>query len=278
MSADFEVVWEVEPVTEPDRSALAAGLAIGAAVTDRFLVPDNPTARPAVSSLVVAREVQRVGGDPTVCLNARDRNLLGLRRDLLTAAWHDLDDFLFVHGDAPAIGERAGGLTVRTMLDVCHDVAPGARVGVSARLGRLPAWKRDADRLFVQVSWSIEDLLRWRESTDFDGDVYPAVLVVPSAAMARRLSLRLPELRVPDALIEAVALERTAGVDWACRFVEDVRASGAFAGVHLIAGVRGPDVAARLSTAGLGTRRALADPATGRRGRPPRVRAPDPAA
>lgn len=35
------------------------------------------------------------------CLNARDRNLPGLRRDLLTAAAYGVDQFLFVNGDKP---------------------------------------------------------------------------------------------------------------------------------------------------------------------------------
>lgn len=250
MSRPFEILWELEPVTRPDRSAVAGRIATGAAITDRFLVPDNPTARAAVSSLTVAREVRRAGGEPTACLNARDRNLLGLRRDLLTAAWHGVDDLLFVHGDDPSVGERTGGLTVRAMVGECRGLLPGARIGLTTRIGPLAAWKRDADRLLVQVSWSLDDLLRWQDGLDYDGDVLPAVLVVPSAAMARRLSERLPELRVPDALVDAVDRDGHAGVDWACHFIADLADSGAFAGVHLIAGVRGPEVAARLTAMG----------------------------
>jgi len=276
MTGPFEVVWELEAVTRPDRSAVAERVATGSAVTRRFLVPDNPTARAAVSSLAVAREVQRAGGDPTVCLNARDRNLLGLRRDLLTAAWHDVDEFLFVYGDEPEVGDRASGLAVRSMVAECRDVLPDARVAVTARLGRLPLWKQDADRLFVQVAWSSEDLLRWRDSIDFDRDVLPAVLVVPSAAMARRLSARLPQLAVPDELVAAVGVDPRAGVDWACRLVAELRASGAFAGVHLIAGVRGPEVADRLTAMGIGSDPTTAHPAT--QPRPHLVPVPDPAA
>ena len=272
-SGPVEVVWELEPVARPDRSTVAERVGIGAEVTNQFLVPDNPTARAAVSSLAVAREVRRAGGDAIACLNARDRNLLGLRRDLLTAAWDDVDDFLFVHGDDPDVGERASGLTVRSMLAECRDALPDARIGVTARLGRLPAWKRDADRVLVQVSWSVEDLVRWRDDHDIESDVYPAVLVVPSAAMARRLSARLPQLAVPDPLIDAVEHDRLAGVAWAGRFVAELRETGAFAGVHVIAGVRGPEMAACLTAVGLGDP-AAAHPATRRR---PHLRpVPDP--
>ena len=40
------------------------------------------------------------------------------------------------------------------------------------RCGRLPAWKRDADRLFTQVSFSVDRLTEWRSTIDFDGPIY----------------------------------------------------------------------------------------------------------
>jgi len=94
--------------------------------------------------------------------------------------------------------------------------------------------------------------------------------------MARRLSARLPQLAVPDDLVAAVEADPRAGVDRACHLVADLQASGAFAGVHLIAGVRGPEVADRLTAMGLGT-----DPTTAHRATRPRphlVPVPDPAA
>ena len=42
-----------------------------------------------------------MGGRSIACLNARDRNLLGLQRDLLTAAAYGVNQFLFVYGDEP---------------------------------------------------------------------------------------------------------------------------------------------------------------------------------
>ena len=57
-----------------------------------------------------------MGGRSIACLNARDRNLLGFRRDLLTAAAYGVDQFLFVYGDRPSIGARTGQLTVRSMI------------------------------------------------------------------------------------------------------------------------------------------------------------------
>ena len=52
-----------------------------------------------MSSVVVADEVQAMGGRSIACINGRDRNLLGLRRDVLTAAAYGVSEFLLVYGD-----------------------------------------------------------------------------------------------------------------------------------------------------------------------------------
>src|SRR6516164_5034729 len=81
------------------------------------LIPDNHIGRATISSVAVAHEVELMGGRAIACLNARDRNLLGLRRDLLTAAAYGVDQFLFVYGDRPSAGSRTGQLTVRSMVE-----------------------------------------------------------------------------------------------------------------------------------------------------------------
>ncbi|QXC59670.1 hypothetical protein KSP35_14915 [Aquihabitans sp. G128] len=242
----FDVIWEVDPPVRPDLGPLHAQLDVVRDVATAVLVPDNHTGRATVSSIAVAERVNASGAHAIACLNARDRNLLGLRRDLLTCMVGGVDDLLLVYGDEPEVGERAPGVTVRSMLEECRSHRDDLRVGVTSRLGPLPAWKREAHQLFVQVSWSIDELLRWRETVAFDGPIHPAVLVVPSAAMARRLSARVPELRVPEAWIDAVAADPAAGVELAAELVEQIRTSGAFAGVHLVAGVRHRELAARL--------------------------------
>jgi 5,10-methylenetetrahydrofolate reductase len=182
----------------------------------------------------------------TACLNARDRNLLGLRRDLLTCTYDGVDDVLLVFGDEPDIGTRASDLTVRAMVEECRLQAPHLRVSVATALRPVPAWKRSADRLFVQVSYDVDALLRWRDGLDFEGPVVPAVLVVPSSAMARRLAARVPDLRVPDAWLDAIDVDPSAGVELAADLVEQIVETGAFDGVHIIAGRRHREAAARL--------------------------------
>jgi len=249
----FSIVCEVEPATRPDLMHVRHQIGVMSRIAQAFLIPDNHLGRATVSSIAVAHEVGLMGGRAIACLNARDRNVLGFRRDLLTAAAYGVDDFLFVYGDRPESGSRSDDLTVRSMLDEARRFAADAelaprplRLGVTSGLRPLPAWKRDADFLFVQIGFSVEALLRWRAAVDFDGPVFAGVLAPASAAMARKLSKAIPELAVPDSLLVALDADRDAGVDFACRMVSDIRDSGAFEGVHLVPVSRYREVAARL--------------------------------
>src|SRR3954470_3858273 len=112
----FGIVCEIEPATRPDLMRVRHQIGVLSKVASAFLIPDNHIGRATVSSIAVAHEVAQMGGRAIACLNARDRNLLGFRRDLLTAAAYGVEEFLFVYGDRPASGRRTGELTVRSMI------------------------------------------------------------------------------------------------------------------------------------------------------------------
>src|SRR5438045_7572397 len=76
------------------------------------------------------------------------------------------------------------------------------RIGVTSGLRPLPSWKRDADFLFSQVSFSAPELFDWRASIDFDGPVYAGVIVVAGAPMARQLSRDIAQLAIPSPIID----------------------------------------------------------------------------
>jgi methylenetetrahydrofolate reductase (NADPH) len=252
-SSGFEVICEVEPATKPDLMHVRHQIGVLSRVSSRFLIPDNHIGRATVSSIAVAHEVALMGGRSIACLNARDRNVLGFRRDLLTAAAYGVSDFLFVYGDRPESGSRSDDLTVRKMIAEARSFTGGApheraafRVGVTSGLRPVPTWKQDADFLFAQVTYSVPQLLEWRSALNFPGPVYAGVMVIASAPMARKLTSDIPQLAVPDHFIAAVERDRNAGVELACSLVEQIRDSGAFDGVHLIPVSRYRDIAARL--------------------------------
>jgi methylenetetrahydrofolate reductase (NADPH) len=250
----FEVVCEIEPATTPDLTRVRHQIGVMTPVASSFLIPDNHIGRATVSSVAVAHEVQAMGGRAVACLNARDRNLLGFERDLLTAAAYGVEEFLFVYGDKPSSGGRTSELTVRSMIEharAATEATPFAgtrpfRLGATTRLTSVPAWKQAADFLFVQVSFSLDRLLAWRETIDPGGEVYAGVMVVASAAMARRLVATAPDIDIPEPLIAAAGSDSDAGVDAAVELVDGIRASGAFDGVHLVPVSRYRQVAARL--------------------------------
>jgi 5,10-methylenetetrahydrofolate reductase len=253
MPGEFQVICEVEPAVRSELMHVRHQIGVLSKVATAFLIPDNHLGRATVSSVAVAHEVSQMGGRAIACLNARDRNLLGLRRDLLTAAAYGVDEFLFVYGDRPASGVRSGDLTVRSMLSearsfpVNQDKAAGRfRVGVTSGLVPLPRWKREADFLFAQVGFSVDRLLEWRSSIDFDGGVFAGVMVVASASMARKLSVDVPQLAVPEEVIRQIDRDPNAGIDLACSLVVQNRDSGRFDGVHLIPVSRYREVASRL--------------------------------
>lgn len=235
----------------PDLTRVRHQIATLSQVAGAFLIPDNHLGRATVSSIAVAHEVELMGGQAIACMNARDRNVLGFQRDLLTAAAYGVNEFLFVYGDRPESGSRSDDLTVRSMLAEARRFAERApvdrpfRVGVTSGLAPLPEWKRRADFLFAQVSFSVKRLIEWRSSIEFDGPVFAGVMVVPSVAMARKLSTDFPQLAVPDQVVDRLAAGQS-GVDIALDLVGDIRDSRAFDGVHLVPINRYREIALRL--------------------------------
>src|SRR5262249_25552554 len=148
-----------------------------APVADAFLVPDNHIGRATVSSIAVAHEVDAMGARAIACLNARDRNVLGMRRDLLTAAAYGVDEFLCVYGDQPAAGARVAQLSVRDMMREVRTFDTGRtfRVGVASGLRPIPAWKHEADFCFVQIGFDLDALFRWRDEVSFTDAIYAGV-------------------------------------------------------------------------------------------------------
>ena len=250
-SDSLKILCELEPATKPDLRHVRRQVALLDGVTDAYLVPDNHLGRATVSSIAVAGEVASLGGSSVACLNSRDRNVLGFRRDLLTAAAYGVDSFLFVHGDEPSEGTRSTDLTVGKMLKAAHEFEDCAfRVGVTGRVGApLPRWKRTADFLLVQMSFDIEVLARWRADLDFDGPVFAGVLVLSSAKMARNIATAVPEVQIPESLIQALETDPDAGVEHTLRMIEELRRVKVVEGVHLVPVTRVVQVAERLRQA-----------------------------
>jgi 5,10-methylenetetrahydrofolate reductase len=249
-----EILCEVEPPRTPDLTRLREQIAVLAPVVDSFLVPDNHLGAATVSSIATAREVLDQGGKPVAVLNARDRNVLGFRRDLLTAAAWGVDHFLFVYGDRPKEGRSVGDLTVRGMINEVSGTVdsllfrgyPSFKCGATIRLGQELQWRKAADWLCVQVTFQTKRLFEWRAQLDYSGRMYAGVLVLASRRMAESVNASIPGIRVPQAIVDKLD-DPHVGLDLACEQIEAVRSSGLFTGVHLIPVNRYREMAARLA-------------------------------
>lgn len=253
-SERFSILAEVEPSRKPDVERVRDQIEALKPVCDAFLIPDNHLGRATVSSVAVAHEVAYLGGRGIACLNARDRNLLGFRRDLLTAAAYGVDHFLFVYGDAPKEGRRTEDLTVRGMIDEVKGFGQGElfegyphfRIGTVTRSGRDLAWRRRADFCFVQISYRLPRLFEWAAALDYPGKLYAGVLVLASSRMARRVNATLPDIKIPEVIVDKLDDSPEVGLDLACEQIAEIRESGLFAGVHLVPVHRYRQMAERL--------------------------------
>ena len=92
-----------------------------------------------------------------------------------------------------------------------------------------------------------------------------------SAAMGRRLSRDIPQLAVPDPVIDALERDPGAGVAFAVDLIAEIEESGMFDGVHLVPVNWYREVAALLEASRLVT---IVTPVRGRghASFPPRVR------
>lgn len=251
---NWHILCEIEPPRQPDILQVRAQIEILNPVVDAFLIPDNHLGRATVSSVAVAHEVAYLGGRSIACLNARDRNLLGFRRDLLTAAAYGVDHFLFVYGDPPAEGRRTEDLTVRGMIDEVRSFGTGPlfqgypefRIGTVARSGRPLGWRSRADFVFVQISFDPDRLVAWRKELDFDGRMYAGVIVLASSRMAQRINATIPDIRIPESIIDKLDDDPAVGIDLACEQIETLRDSGVFDGIHLVPVTRFREIAPRL--------------------------------
>ena len=254
-SGRFSILCEIQPPRRPDIEIVRDQIHVLKPVVDAFLIPDNHLGRATVSSVSVAHEVAYMGGLSIACMNARDRNVLGFRRDLLTAAAYGVDHFLFVYGDAPKEGRRTEDLTVRGMIDEVRAFGTGPlfqgypdfRIGTVVRSGRDLLWRERADFIFVQITYATSNLLSWRRSLDYEGRMYAGVLVLSSSRMAQRVNAALPDVHIPRRIVDKLDGDPEIGIELACDQIEELRESGAFDGVHLIPVGQYREVARRLA-------------------------------
>jgi len=225
----FRLIYEVEPPREANLGKFSKQLEIFGGVVDAVLIPDNHLGRPALSSVALAIEAKRLGFTPIVALNARDRNHLRFRSDLLTLSAFGIEDVLLLYGDA--IDHGRSDLTVRSML--ADEWPPGLRRGVVAPMDKPLAWRRAADYVFTQLGDDGLAAASRLKAGGWTKPVYGGVGALPTRVMAEKVIGSIPGYTVPAGYYEAFDADPDAGFQDALRCMDVLLESGAD-GAHLV--------------------------------------------
>lgn len=229
----FRLIYEIAVPREPDLEKIRTQIKIFGPVVDAILVPDNHLGQAAIGSVAVAIEVSNQGFKPIVALNARDRNQLRLRSDLMTLKTYGIDEVLFVRGDK--IAEAASDLTVRKML--AEPAGQGMKRGVTAVVGKPIDWRSRADFLFTQLAFGHGKPGYWREAHGFAHPLYCGVIGLPNQELARKFLANIPGLTAPEGYLAAFDEDGEAGFNAAMAELEELRSAGVD-GAHLVVPAR----------------------------------------
>ncbi|MDH4111623.1 MAG: methylenetetrahydrofolate reductase [Actinomycetota bacterium] len=269
-AGSFAVTGEIVPPRGGDGTVVAAHARALVGSIDAVNVTDNPTASAHMSAVAGSAFVARAGIEPTLQITCRDRNRLAITGDLLGAWALGARNVLCLTGDPMHVGDEPHAATVAdlTVLEVVRAVRrlreegvtsagqevsdpPRYAIGVAempladpydpARLeAKLDA---GADLVWTQIAYDVEGLEAWAEGMRARGVFERASVLVGlaplrSAAGARFMDEKLPGVRVPPAIIEAleaagpdaaeVGLERTVDV------VQNIREIDGISGLHLM--------------------------------------------
>jgi 5,10-methylenetetrahydrofolate reductase len=227
----FVVTAEVSPPRGCDTTDFLARARHIAPLVDAVNVTDNQGATMRLSPLAAAVLCRQVGIEPIMQLTTRDRNRLALQSDLLGAAALGIHNILALTGDHGSCGDQPASrqvfdldsvqlLQVMTQLSAGTDLAgnrlhgaPRFFAGAAANPGAVPLEisliklrkKVAAGAHFFQTQAVFEP----ERLATFHGAVAPlgvsivvGILLLRSAAMARRITERVPGLKVPQPLID----------------------------------------------------------------------------
>jgi methylenetetrahydrofolate reductase (NADPH) len=283
----FAVTGEIVPPRGADGADVTAHARALVGSIDAANVTDNPTASAHMSAVAGCAFVDRAGIEPTLQLTCRDRNRLAITADLLGAWAVGARSVLCLSGDPIGVGDEPDAATVGD-LDVVEVVAavrrmreagvgpsgaelhppPRFLIGVAempladpydpSRLER----KLDAgaDVVWTQIAYDVEALAAWADQARSRGvferaSVLIGVVPLRSATGARFMDERLPGVRVPTPILEALDAAGPdadrVGLELTIEVVEGIRAIEGIGGLHLMGMGHDEAVRAVVERAGL---------------------------
>ena len=286
-SGSFAVTGEIVPPRGADGAEVTAHARALVGSIDAANVTDNPTASAHMSAVAGAAFVARAGIEPTLQLTCRDRNRLAITSELLGAWALGARNVLCLSGDPIHVGDEPDAVNVAdvSVLDVVAGVRRMREEGVSASGAELSSPPRyligvaelpladpydparleqkldaGADLIWTQIAYDVEALAAWADAARSRGvferaSVLVGLVPLRTAGGARFMHDRLPGVRVPPALIEALEAAGEdapqVGLELTVEIVRGIRAIEGIGGVHLMGMGHDDAVRAVVDRAGL---------------------------
>ena len=280
-SDEFLVTAELNPPKSASAGVVRRRAEALRGVVDAVNVTDSNRAMVTMAAIPAATIVRSAGLEPIVQMTGRDRNRIALQADVLGAAAIGIDNFVFMSGDDPKLGNHPDAVNVKDLDGVgLVKMAVGMRdesrflsgdeikpptpklvIGATASPFTKPMeadLRKTFDKIaagaeFIQTQpvFDLATFSRWlvevRRGAPRDVPIIAGVLILRSAEQAERLS-KVPGVAFGPEIIGRMkqATEPEAeGIAIAVEMVKELRALPGVRGVHLYA-IEWPEAVGRV--------------------------------
>jgi 5,10-methylenetetrahydrofolate reductase len=270
-SDEFLVTAELNPPKNASASVVRRRAEALKGVVDAVNVTDSNRAIVTMAAIPAATIVRSAGLEPIVQMTGRDRNRIALQADVLGAAAIGIENFVFMSGDDPKLGNHPDAVNVKDLDgvglvkmavgmrdearflsgDEIKPATPKMVIGATASpftkpmetdlAKTLEKIAAGAEFLQTQPVFDLPTFSRWlvevRRGGVRDVPILAGVLILRSAEQAERLA-KLPGLAFgPDAIarMKKAADAETEGMAMAVELVKELKALPGVRGVHLYA-------------------------------------------
>jgi methylenetetrahydrofolate reductase (NADPH) len=234
-AGEFAILAEIEPPKGVDVSQMVANAKRAKDQVDAFVVPEMSNAVMRMSSLGAAMILQRQGLEAVVQVCCRDRNRIALQADLLAAYACGIGNVMAVTGQDPSYGDHHKARAVydidifellqviqglqkgRDMAGIEIAGSPeflvGSTVNAGAK-GKSPELELEEMNKKIETGASffitpplfdVASLKPFMKRVDRKKVIIiPTVLLLKSLGMARYIAQNMPDVSVPEGLIERI--------------------------------------------------------------------------
>jgi 5,10-methylenetetrahydrofolate reductase len=280
-SGEFLVTAELNPPKNASAGVVRRRAEALGGVVDAVIVTDRNRAVVTMAAIPAATIVRSAGLEPIVQMTGRDRNRIALQADLLGAAAIGIDNFVFMSGDDPKLGNHPDAVNVKDLDgvglikmavgmrdearflsgDEIRPATPKMLIGATASPFTKPMeadLEKTSDKIaagaeFFQTQpvFDLPTFSRWlveiRRGASQDVPILAGVLVLRSADQAERLA-KVPGVEFgPDVIgrMKKASDAEAEGIAIAVEMVKELKSLPGVRGVHLYA-IEWPEAVGRV--------------------------------